>query len=540
MKRRFSVVDLALAGLLAGGSPAVALAGAPAPVSVLTHHNDVNRTGWNPNESILTTGNVSAAKFGLLHTVAVDGRVDAQPLVLPNVTIGKSVHDVVYVATENDTVYAVDGKTGKILLSRNLGVSIPYTSKDGDDNIYPVTGIASTPVIDPGSGAIYLVTDDNEGPSAPDVFRLHMLSISTLADMVPSEVILPATVLSNGSTYTLPAKHERQRAALLEANGTIYVGFSSTGDAQPTLSRGVVAGFSAATLAPTTNNEFPNRLFENDNPFYLTSIWQSGYGPAADSSGNIYFSTGNSSPSTPSYNATYNFPDSVLKVSADLSTVLDSFTQYTYFSQDQADGDFGSGGTLLVPDQSGAYPHLLVAGGKDGKAYVLNRDALGGYTRNGPNNDLAELPNGSCWCGPAYFVGADGRPRLVTGGGDGVTTWIISEGAQLTFSQEGQVSRAFSDGQPDDGGTIPAISSNGTAAKSAILWLVQRPNDTQNYTMYLRAFDAANLSRQLFSAPAGNWTNFNSNANAVPTVANGRVYVGSYKQLTIFGLLGKP
>jgi hypothetical protein len=275
------------------------------------------------------------------------------------------------------------------------------------------------------------------------------------------------------------------------------------------------------------------------NPFYLSSVWQSGYGPAADSAGNVYFSTGNSNPYMPSYDPTYNFPDSVLKVSPDLSTILDSFTQYDYFSQDQGDGDFGSGGTLVLPDQTGLYPHLVVAGGKDGKAYILNRDGLGGYSPGGPNRDLAELANGPCWCGPAYFVGGDSVPRIVTGGGSGVAIWKLLDGTSLKIAREGRVSSGYTDGQPDNGGTIPAISSNGTKRGSAILWFVQRPNDTNTYTMYLRAFDAANIGRQIFFSTAGNWSNYNSNANSVPTVANGHVYVGSYKQLQIFGLLGQ-
>ena len=515
------------------------VAATPAKVAVYTYHNDTHRTGWNSNEKILTTGNVNASTFGLLHTVALDGRVDAQPLVVPSEPIdGQGTHDVVYVATENDTVYAIDATTGAILASRNLGVSIPNTAKDYDDNVYPVYGILSTPVIDKSRNAIFLVTDTNEGASAPDVYRLHKLALNNFADLIPSTVIAPATTLSDGSTYLFQAKHQRQRPGLLESSGRIYVAFGSTGDTQPQISRGSIAGFSANDFTPLTHDDYTDRLLEPTTPYYLSSIWQSGYGIAADAQGNVYFSTGNSDNARPSYDPTYNFPDSVLKLSSDLSRRLDSFTQQTYFSQDQGDGDFGSGGTMLVPDQLGPYPHLVVAGGKDGRSYVLNRDALGGYTPGGPNKDLAELNQGSCWCGPAYFVGADSVARIVTGGGNGVTTWKLQESPSFSIVMEGRVSGSLTDGQPDNGGTIPAVSSNGTVAGSAIVWFVQRPNETNTYTMTLHAFDAANLGNQLFSAPAGNWTNFNSNADAVPTVANGYVYVGSYKQLQIFGLLG--
>jgi hypothetical protein len=174
--------------------------------SVLTYHNDVNRTGWNSRETVLTTANVNPSSFGLLHTVAVDGRVDAQPLVVPNERLpGLGVRDVVYVATENDSIYAIDAESGVILGARNLGVSIPKTAKDYDDNVYPVYGILSKPVIDLSNNA-YLVTDTNEATSAPDVYRLHKLSLTNLSDLVPSFVMTPTTTLSDGSTYVFPPK----------------------------------------------------------------------------------------------------------------------------------------------------------------------------------------------------------------------------------------------------------------------------------------------------------------------------------------------
>lgn len=526
--------------LLAAGCCWVLLAGVPAKsaasTSVLTYHNDNDRTGWNAAETVLTTANVNASSFGLLNTVWVDGRIDAQPLVVPAQAIdGAGVHDVVYVATSNDSVYAIDAYSGAILQTRNLGVSIPYSAKDGSEAVYPASGILSTPVIDRSNNAIYVVTDTNEGASASDVFRLHKLALNNFSDLVPSQVLWPTTTLADGSTSVFAPQHIYQRPGLLEANGNIYVAFGSSGDNAPTLVRGVIACYSASNLAPAYDLTV-DRLRETTNPFYLNAIWQSGYAPAADAQGNVYFSTSNSDPNTPSYNASYNFPESVLKVSGDLSHVLDSFTISNYFVMDQGDGDLGAGGVMLLPDQPGTYPHLVVAGGKDGRAFILNRDGLGGYTSGGPNHDLAELAAGGCWCGPAYFVGADSVARIVTGGANGVTTWRVNDGSTPSFALEGQVAAGLTNGQPDNGGTIPSVSSNGTTAGSAIVWIVQRPNDVHN-TMYLRAFDAANLSHQLFSAVGGNWSNQYSNANAVPVVANGYVYVGSYKQLRIFGPL---
>lgn len=507
--------------------------------SVLTYHNDMNRTGWNSNETALTTANVNASTFGLLHTVSVDARVDAQPLLVANEPIdGQDSHDTLYVVTENNTIYMIDAESGAILWARNLGTSVLSAEKDGDINVEPTYGILGTPVIDPANNAIYFVTDTNEGSSAPDVYRLHKLALNNLGDLATSVIIAPPTTLQDGTPFTFAAQHQLQRPGLLEANGNIYVAFGSTGDLSP-YSRGLITAFSAATLAPVGADFYTDRLDLTANPFYLSSIWQSGYGVAADSSGNVYFSTGNSDPYSASYLPPYNYPDSVLKLSATLGTVLDSFTLYNYFVLDEGDGDLGSGGTMVVPDQSGSYPHLIVAGGKDGQAYVLNRDNLGGFASSYPNHDLAQLNSGPCWCGPAYFVGADGVSRIVTGGGNGVATWRIGDGTSLSITAEGNVGAANTLGGPDDGGAIPSISSNGTASGSAILWFIQRPTDTTTYTLNLQAYDALNLSHQLYKTNAGNWPDPYSNAYLVPTVANGHVYVGGYGQVLIYGLLGQ-
>jgi hypothetical protein len=507
--------------------------------SVLTYHNDVNRTGWNPNETTLTTANVNASTFGLRHTVSVDARIDAQPLLVADQPVdGQDSHDTLYVVTENNTIYMIDAESGTILWARNLGTPVLPAEKDGDINVEPTYGILSTPVIDPANDAIYFVTDTNEGSGAPDVYRLHKLALNNLSDLAPSVVIAPPATLNDGTTAAFAAQHQLQRPGLLEANGNIYVAFGSTGDLSP-YSRGVITAFNAATLAPAGGNFYTDRLDLTANPFYLSSIWQSGYGIAADASGYVYFSTANSDPYSASYAPPYNYPESVLKLSSTLGTVLDSFTLFNYFLLDEGDGDLGSGGTMVVPDQNGRYPHLLVAGGKDGQAYVLNRDNLGGFAPSYPNHDLLQLNSGACWCGPAYFVGADGTSRIVTGGANGVSTWRIGDGTSLTLTAEGNVGAANTNGQPDYGGTIPVVSSNGTAAGSAIVWFVQRPNDTTTYTLNLQAYDASNLSHQLYKSNAGSWPDQYSNANVVPTVANGHVYVASYGQVQIYGLLGQ-
>lgn len=197
---------------------------------------------------------------------------------------------------------------------------------------------------------------------------------------------------------------------------------------------------------------------------------------------------------------------------------------------------------LLLPDQPGSMPHLAVAGGKDGRAFVMNRDNLGGYTKNGPDKVLQVVNMGPCWCGPAYFVGSDGASHILTGGGNGITSWQLQTSPSVALVQETSTGSGTVSGLPDNGGSIPVVSSNGTTAGSAVVWFVQKPatsSDSDPGTpVTLWAYAASDLTQPLVSIEAGTWTHaVNSNANLVPTVANGKVYVASNKQLQIFGLL---
>jgi hypothetical protein len=229
-------------------------------------------------------------------------------------------------------------------------------------------------------------------------------------------------------------------------------------------------------------------------------------------------------------------------LSPDLNSLVDSFTPSNYFQLDQADLDLGSAGMILLPDQPGSIPHLAVGGSKDGRAFLLNRDNLGGYTPSGPDKVVQTVAQGNCWCGPAYFVGSDGKPYVLTGGGNGVTSWQLQTSPSVQLIKKTSTGPSPADGLPDDGGTIPVISSNGTTAGTALVWFIQKPQSSSDSDpgtpITLMAYDASNLATQLFSAPAGTWTHaVNSNANVVPTVANGKVYVASNRRLQIFGLL---
>lgn len=509
------------------------------PQDVLTYHGDNFRTGWFSSETALTASNVNAQSFGLLQTVPLDGRVDAEPLVALQQTIdNQGVHDVVYVATENNSVYALDAENGSTLWQRNFGTPVPDSYKSGDDNVYPVMGILGTPVIDRTVNAMYVVADVYNGST--DAFQLHAISLSNGNDFGRPVTIQLSAKLQNGTTWTFNSKYQLQRAGLLEANGEIYVSFGSNGDINPNISRGTMIRFNAASLT-RVNGGITDRLGSNSSTYYLSSIWQSGYAPASDAGGDVYFATGNSDPGHPSYTATGNRPESVIRVSGDLKGVRGSFTTYNYFQLDQGDSDLGSGGTLVLPDQAGNIPHLAVAGGKDGRAFLLNRDHLGGYTQGGPDKVVQTFSSGGCWCGPAYFVGSDGIPRVVTGGRNGVTSWKLQTSPSTQVVFDSTTGSGAVNGLPDNGGSVPVISSNGTTTGSAIVWFVQKPASSSDQNpgtpVTLHAYAASNLGQQLVSIQAGTWTHAdNSNANLVPTVANGMVYVASNQQLQIFGL----
>jgi hypothetical protein len=452
---------------------------------------------------------------------------------------GAGTRDVAYVVTENDSIYAVEATTGAMLWTRNVGPTVPDGYKDGDDNVYPVVGILGTPAIDTSRGALFVVADALVG--SVDTFVLHAIALQDGSDLTPPVPIGLSAPLRNGAIWTFTAQFQLQRAGLALTNTSVYVPFGSNGDIDYQKARGVLARYDSSTLQGL-DIALTDGLAERRDAYYLSSIWQSGFAPAVDGAGDIVLSTGNSNPDRPSFNPGYNHPEGVLKISGDLTALLSSFTPSNYFTLDEDDADVGSGGTMVLPDQPGAYPHLVVAGGKDGRVFLLDGDDLGGYTKNGPDKVLTEVDGGSCWCGPAYFVGSDGVARVVTGGNDGVTSWRLSTGSGLpTLTLDSTTGSTVVQGLPDDGGVIPTISSNGGAAGTAIAWFVRRPQTTSDrepgtpVTLY--AYDAMNLSRQLFFAKAGAWRHaYNSNANLVPTVANGRVYVASERRLEIFGL----
>jgi hypothetical protein len=339
--------------------------------------------------------------------------------------------------------------------------------------------------------------------------------------------------LTDGSTFNFNAKYQRQRPGLLLANGNVYAGFGSFCDFSANLSRGWLLGWNATNLTPIGANQLLDTQATSPNSFFLSSIWMSGYGPASDESGNIFFITGNSDYSGTTYDGITNIQESVVKVSGDVTRVVDLFTPKNQASLEQGDTDFGSGGLLVIPAQPGSTPHLAVGLGKYGQMYLMNRDNLGGYNPSGSNRVLGTYGAGSCWCGQSYFQASDGTGRVVSSGNRKPILWKINTSPKASLTKLAQAPTGVGGGQ--DPGFFTSISSNGTS--SPIVWAVSRPvNSGSTKPVSLFAFDASNGLSLLFSAQAGNWQNTGGNANIVPTVANGQVYVPSNKQVQVFGL----
>lgn len=501
--------------------------------SITTYHYDNYRTGWNQNEIVLNPTNVNMSDFGLLHSVAVDDQVDAQPLYMPGVTItagqSQGVHNVIYVVTGNDSVYAIDAQSGTVLLSVNLGAPVPYPL--GCNNNGPNVGITSTPVIDPTSNTLYVMVYTQSSGSPQ--YMLHALDLGSLTDKVTPQLVSASHSLTDGSIFEFNATYQRQRPGLLLANGNIYAGFGSFCDSAANVSRGWLLGWQTGTLTPLAANDLFDYQVSSPDDFFLSSVWMSGYAPSADDSGNILIVTGNSDYSGTTYDGVTNIQESVIKISPDLSTVVDLFTPSDWSSLDQGDTDFGSGGVMVLPDQPGSIPHLAVAAGKEGNMFFMNADNLGGYSSS-TNNVLGTYYIGGCWCGQSYYVDpSDSIPRVVTSGGNNVQVYQVLTSPTPSLNFVSQSSSIIGGQNP---GFFTTISSNGNS--DAIIWALSHPASASSTGIRLYAFDpdSASTLNPIYSGTVGTWPSFNGNSNLVPVVANGEVFVASYKQLQILGL----
>jgi hypothetical protein len=522
---------------------------AASAASVTTYHGDSQRTGWNQQETVLTPAAVGSAAFKQLGNVALDAQIDAQPLYVAGQTItGQGTHNVVYVATENNTVYAIDADTGAILLQRNFGTPIQINQLPGAcDNNSNIVGITATPVIDATAQTLYVLVYSFENNAA--IYRMRALDLRTLADKVTPVVVTGTGTLNpSNAKYNFNANYARSRAALLLSKGNVYAAFTSFCDFNANVARGWVLGWNASTLQPLPQPALLNRQSSTPNNYFLSTVWMSGYGPAVDNAGSLFVVTGNSDPSGMSYNPPYGIAESVVKLSSDLTTIQSLFTPAggsgsDYATLERTDGDFAAGGVMVIPTQPGpTHPNMAVAAGKFGAMYLMDSNDLGGYREGSaqyPDRVLNAYTIGSCYCGQSYFKGADGIGRVVSSGGNTAMVWKINNGVNPSLTRE-SISAPLVNGA--NNGFFTTISSNGTVAKSQVIWAIGRPISSTPGTINLYAFDPSTVDATgkmatLFSGAAGTWP-MRGRANLVPTVVNGRVFVASYKQLAIFGTGG--
>jgi hypothetical protein len=479
---------------------------------------------------VLTASNVNATSFGLLRFLPADGKVDAQPLYLSGLTVNGATHNVVYVASENDTVYAYDADSGAVLWQVSLlGSGEAASDGVGCDQVTPTIGVTSTPVIDRTAGAhgtMFVVAMSRNTGNSSYHQRLHALDVTTGAELLNGPVDISASYPVLGGTTTFDPQAYEERAALLLSQGTVYTSWTSHCD-QPPYSGWVIA-YSEATLAQTqVFNAAPN------SGGFGPAIWMAGGGPAADSAGNVYLLTANGAFETNldgnGFPNQHDYGNSFLKLTSSGTslTVADYFAMSNEVVESTNDQDLGSGGILLLPDltdSGGTTRHLAVGAGKDGNLYVVNRDSMGKFSSAGNNiwQQLTAALGGGIWSTPAYF-----NQTLYYGpsGGQLVSFSIVD--AKLNAGTQSSASFTYP-------GTAPAVSANGTA--NGIVWAHENANPA-----VLHAYAAGNLTQELYnSSQAANGRDQYGAGNKfiTPVVADGKVFVGATNGVAVFGLLG--
>jgi chitodextrinase len=495
-----------------------------------TFHNDNLRSGLNSNELVLTPSNVNQSQFGKLFSYPLDGIAYASPLYVSNVNIPNvGTRNVVYIATEHDSVYAFDADGGSTLplwqlsFLRSGVTTVPCADVGECGDIATELGITGTPVIDQSTGTLYVVAKTKEGSAY--VQRLHALDIRTGAEKFGGPVVLQASVAGTGNgsvggQVPFSTLRENQRPALALVNGVIYITFASHGDKQPW--HGWVLGYNATTLAQTF-------AFCVSPDGYGGGIWQSGEGPASDASGGIFFTTGNGNFNVDTGGRDYG--DTVVKLGP-TGTVMDYFTPFDQASLESNNFDLSSAGPVLLVDQPGAHPHLLVAAAKGGTIYVVDRDNMGHF-HSGSDNQIVQtitnaLPHGGAeegnYSSPVFF-----NNKVYFGAvNDTLKTFQFTNGVLSTsFTTQSAVT------YPNRGASF-AVSSSGTS--NGILWAMQDNNPSNGV---LRAYDANNLATELYNTnQAGPRDTFGlATKFSIPLVANGKVFIISQGQLVAYGLL---
>jgi hypothetical protein len=485
--------------------------------SVTMWHNDLGRTGSDPSETTLNTSNVNRNTFGKLYALPVDNQIYAQPLYVTGVNIGGTTHNVLYVATMGNSVYAfdADSSTPEVLWQVNLGTPVPSY-----EDILTQIGILSTPVIDINLNAIFLVADTYQSNKA--VFSLHSLDIRTGQERVGSPVFISGTVAgtgvgSNNGSVVFNPNQNLQRPGLLELNGNIYMTFGSHADQPPY--NGWIFAYNNMTLRRlTVKCTSPNG--------YGSSIWQGGAAPAADSSGNIYFSTGNGD-----FNPlVQDYGDSVLKLSASAGLALtSSFTPEVQLLFEEEDADLGASGAMVLPGSPLLTAPMVLAASKDGHFYLLNSATLGGY--NPVDQVVQEFQLGFGYFGASVYYN-----NLLYTWGNGDVLRIFSFGG-TGFTQS--ITGTFATPSSYRNSPAMSLSANGLTPGTPVLWAAhsQSATDGGNYPGLLHAYDAV-TGNELWNSTMnpgdypGAWSKWTP-----PTIANGKVYLATFDSgVAVYGL----
>jgi hypothetical protein len=495
---------------------------------VYTYHNDLARDGANTQEYALTPGNVNTSSFGKLASCAVDGAIYAQPLWVANVTLSGVTHNVLLVATQHDSLFAFDGDSNSCTLLWSISlIDVAHGGSSGETSvpskslgagfvlIQPEVGVSGTPVIDASSRILYVVSKSINAARTTFYQRLHAIDITTGKEKPGSPVIITATYPGTGdggTTVAFNTKQEAQRSGLALVNGTVYIAWGSNEDISPWY--GWIMGYNETTLTQTAAfNSAPNAQ--------KSGIWMSGGAPAVDALNQLYVLTGNGNFNAGNSTAPNNdYGDSLLQLNPALQ-VTQYFTPSDELADDQSDRDFGSGGAAVLADlpAGNTVTHALVCGGKDGTLYVLNRDLLGGFGDSAAEQTIA-LGH------PIFSTSAIWNNYLFVAGVGGPLAAYQLNLATVHFNPASSSAHTY--GFP---GATPSVSASATT--NGLVWAL----DTHGYCTtestacgpaVLHVYDATNLGTELWNSgmvstdAAGNAVKF-----SVPTIANGRVYVGT-------------